>query len=72
MFFLTNENFNEQKFLEMDILVEGLSLEIPIYVVTEGHEPPFFTRYFSWDHSKAKVLLFSLQSIKTWSPFFDA
>ncbi|XP_057428977.1 villin-1 [Lotus japonicus] len=44
------------KFLEMDILVEGLSLEIPIYVVTEGHEPPFFTRYFSWDHSKAKIL----------------
>lgn len=47
----------EQKFLEMDVLVEGLSLEIPIYVITEGHEPPFFTRFFSWDHSKANVSL---------------
>ncbi|KAJ1384205.1 Villin/Gelsolin [Sesbania bispinosa] len=44
------------KFLEMDVLVEGLSLEMPIYVVTEGHEPPFFTRFFSWDHSKANIL----------------
>ncbi|KAK7305383.1 hypothetical protein VNO77_43288 [Canavalia gladiata] len=44
------------KFLEMDVLVEGLSLSIPIYVVTEGHEPPFFTRFFSWDHSKANIV----------------
>ncbi|XP_061358502.1 villin-1 [Gastrolobium bilobum] len=44
------------KFVEMDILVEGLSPDIPIYVVTEGHEPPFFTRFFSWDHSKANIL----------------
>ncbi|OIW09546.1 hypothetical protein TanjilG_30865 [Lupinus angustifolius] len=44
------------KFLEMDVLVEGLSLEVPIYVVSEGNEPPFFTRFFSWDHSKANVL----------------
>ncbi|KAH9701669.1 Villin-1 [Citrus sinensis] len=44
-----------QKFLETDILVEGLSLETPIYVVTEGHEPPFFTRFFAWDPLKAKM-----------------
>ncbi|XP_058759875.1 villin-1-like [Vicia villosa] len=44
------------KFLEMDVLVEGLSLEVPIYVVMEGYEPPFFTRFFSWDHSKANIL----------------
>ncbi|KAK7301767.1 hypothetical protein RJT34_12642 [Clitoria ternatea] len=44
------------KFLEMDVLVEGLSLNIPIYVVTEGHEPPFFTHFFSWDHSKANIV----------------
>ncbi|XP_020224778.1 villin-1 isoform X2 [Cajanus cajan] len=44
------------KFLEMDILVEGLSLNIPIYIVTEGHEPPFFTRFFSWDHSKENIV----------------
>ncbi|KAJ0084553.1 hypothetical protein Patl1_31125 [Pistacia atlantica] len=44
------------KFLETDILVEGLSLETPIYVVTEGNEPPHFTRFFAWDPSKAKML----------------
>jgi len=41
----------------MDVLVEGLSLEVPIYVVMEGYEPPFFTRFFSWDHSKENVSL---------------
>ncbi|KAB1210699.1 Villin-1, partial [Morella rubra] len=43
------------KFLEMDILVEGLCLETPIFIVTEGHEPPFFTRFFEWDASKANI-----------------
>ncbi|OVA02671.1 Villin headpiece [Macleaya cordata] len=43
------------KFLETDILVEGLSLETPIYLVTEGHEPSFFTRFFEWDSSKAQM-----------------
>ena len=43
----------------MDILVEGLSLETPIYVVTEGYEPPFFTRFFEWDYGKANVSEFS-------------
>ncbi|GMP89647.1 hypothetical protein CsSME_00041129 [Camellia sinensis var. sinensis] len=40
----------------MDILVEGLSSESPIYVVTEGYEPAFFTRFFEWDSSKANML----------------
>ncbi|XAR60727.1 hypothetical protein NMG60_11034210 [Bertholletia excelsa] len=44
------------KFLEMDVLVEGLSLETPLYVVTEGCEPPFFTQFFEWDFSKANML----------------
>lgn len=44
-----------QKFLETDILAEGLSLEIPIYVVTEGYEPPFFTCFFAWDSLKANM-----------------
>ncbi|GLT52033.1 hypothetical protein SLA2020_253960 [Shorea laevis] len=44
-----------QKFLETDILVEGLSLETPIYVIPEGHEPPFFTRFFEWDPSKMNM-----------------
>ncbi|WCJ29222.1 villin-like 1 [Euphorbia peplus] len=43
------------KFLQTVHLVEGLSLETPIYIVTEGQEPPFFTRYFEWDHSKANL-----------------
>ncbi|CAK9157135.1 unnamed protein product, partial [Ilex paraguariensis] len=44
------------KFLEKDILVEGLSSETPVYVVTEGYEPPFFTFFFEWDSSKANML----------------
>lgn len=44
-----------QKFLQTDILEEELSLETPTYVVTEGHEPPFFTCFFEWDPSKANV-----------------
>ncbi|KAK2641213.1 hypothetical protein Ddye_022976 [Dipteronia dyeriana] len=43
------------KFLETDILVEGLSLETPIFVVMESYEPPLFTRFFTWDPSKAKM-----------------
>ncbi|XP_022148363.1 villin-1 [Momordica charantia] len=43
------------KFLEKDILDEGISLETPIYVVTEGHEPPLFTQFFEWDFSKANM-----------------
>ena len=46
---------NWQRFLEIDILVKELSLETPIYVISEGHEPPFFTRFFEWDSSKANV-----------------
>ncbi|CAA7051984.1 unnamed protein product [Microthlaspi erraticum] len=43
------------KFLEMDILEEGLALMTPVYVVTEGHEPPFFTRFFEWVPEKANM-----------------
>lgn len=46
---------NSQKYLESDILLGGLSLETAIYVITEGHEPSFFTRFFEWDSSKAFV-----------------
>ncbi|KAK2969183.1 hypothetical protein RJ640_025896, partial [Escallonia rubra] len=44
------------KFLEADIMAEGLSFDTPIYVVTEGYEPSFFTRFFEWDFSKANML----------------
>ncbi|XP_023732245.1 villin-1 [Lactuca sativa] len=43
-------------FLKKDVLGEGLSMDAPTYVVSEGHEPPFFTRFFEWDASKANML----------------
>ncbi|KAL8152533.1 hypothetical protein V2J09_010293 [Rumex salicifolius] len=47
-------NFGE-KFLERDILLEKLSLEAAIYVVMEGSEPLFFTRFFTWDSTKSMM-----------------
>lgn len=44
-----------QKYIERAALFEGLSLDTPLYIVTEGNEPSFFTRYFAWDSSKAVV-----------------
>ncbi|GAB2285735.1 actin filament capping [Dionaea muscipula] len=44
-----------KKYLEVDTFAQGLSLETPIYVVIEGHEPPFFTRFFAWDPSKSNM-----------------
>lgn len=43
-------------FLKKDFLGECLSMDTPTYVVSEGHEPPFFTRFFEWDASKANML----------------
>ncbi|VVA99549.1 unnamed protein product [Arabis nemorensis] len=46
--------FIGEKFIEQDFLLENLSNEAPIYVIMEGNEPLFFTRFFaSWDSSKA-------------------
>ncbi|KAG1364135.1 villin-3 [Cocos nucifera] len=42
-----------EKFLELDFLLENLSQETPVYIVTEGSEPPFFTRFFNWDSAKS-------------------
>ncbi|KAL3841068.1 hypothetical protein ACJIZ3_025659 [Penstemon smallii] len=42
-----------EKFLESDFLLEKLSLQAPIYIVMEGSEPTFFTRFFTWDSSKS-------------------
>ncbi|XP_062077516.1 villin-4-like [Humulus lupulus] len=44
-----------EKFLEGDFLLEKLSREAPIYIVMEGSEPPFFTRFFTWDSSKSSM-----------------
>ncbi|XP_057987950.1 villin-4 isoform X2 [Hevea brasiliensis] len=44
-----------EKFLENDFLLEKLSCEAPIYIVMEGSEPPFFTRFFEWDSAKSAM-----------------
>ncbi|XP_073150097.1 villin-4-like [Henckelia pumila] len=44
-----------EKFLERDFLLEKLSLQTPIYIITEGSEPTFFTRFFSWDSKKSTM-----------------
>ncbi|XP_075088541.1 villin-2-like [Nicotiana tabacum] len=35
--------------------LEGLSPNVPLYKVTEGNEPCFFTTFFSWDPAKASA-----------------
>ncbi|KAJ7979431.1 villin 4 [Quillaja saponaria] len=50
-----------EKFLERDFLLEKLSLEAPIFIVMEGSEPPFFTRFFTWDSAKSAMLGDSFQ-----------
>lgn len=43
------------KYIEMATSLDGLSPNVPLYKVTEGNEPRFFTTYFSWDLAKANV-----------------
>uniref|UniRef100_A0A2P2MLP4 Gelsolin-like domain-containing protein n=1 Tax=Rhizophora mucronata TaxID=61149 RepID=A0A2P2MLP4_RHIMU len=43
------------RYIEMAASLEGLSSNVPLYKVTEGNEPSFFTTYFSWDPAKASV-----------------
>ncbi|XP_074574803.1 villin-2-like [Curcuma longa] len=42
-----------QKYIEHAVSLEGLSPDIPMYIVTEGNEPCFFTAYFTWNNTKA-------------------
>jgi hypothetical protein len=35
--------------------MEKLSRETPIFIVSEGSEPQFFTRFFNWDSAKSHV-----------------
>ncbi|XP_022847678.1 villin-3-like [Olea europaea var. sylvestris] len=44
-----------QKYVNMAASLEGLSPNVPLYKVTEGNEPCFFTAYFSWDPAKASA-----------------
>ncbi|XP_059306347.1 villin-1-like [Lycium ferocissimum] len=47
------------KFLEMETPDGVHPQKTPVYVVNEGCEPPFFTRFFDWDFSRANVSLVS-------------
>ncbi|KAJ8534232.1 hypothetical protein K7X08_007556 [Anisodus acutangulus] len=42
-----------QKYVKLATSLEGLSSDVPLYKVTEGNEPCFFTTFFSWDPVKA-------------------
>lgn len=44
-----------QKYIEHAVSLEGLSLEVPLYKLSEGYEPCFFKVFFSWDNSKSVV-----------------
>ncbi|CAH2058478.1 unnamed protein product [Thlaspi arvense] len=44
-----------QKYVDRAGSLEGLSPKVPLYKITEGNEPCFFTAYFSWDPTKAIV-----------------
>ncbi|CAB68147.1 villin 3 fragment, partial [Arabidopsis thaliana] len=44
-----------QRYINLAGSLEGLSPKVPLYKITEGNEPCFFTTYFSWDSTKATV-----------------
>ncbi|KAJ0921211.1 putative villin headpiece, villin/Gelsolin, ADF-H/Gelsolin-like domain superfamily [Helianthus annuus] len=44
-----------QKYIESAASLDGLSPSVPLYRVTEGNEPNFFTTFFSWDSAKANA-----------------
>ncbi|CAI0427866.1 unnamed protein product [Linum tenue] len=64
-----------EKFVENDFLLEKLSHETPIYVVMEGSEPAFFTRFFTWDSAKSAMVGNSFQRrltiLKGGTPIID-
>ncbi|XP_047315379.1 villin-2-like isoform X3 [Impatiens glandulifera] len=41
-----------QKYIDSAVALDGLSPYVPLYKVSEGNEPVFFTTYFSWDPAK--------------------
>ncbi|CAH1432248.1 unnamed protein product [Lactuca virosa] len=44
-----------QKYIDLAASLDGLSPCVPLYRVTEGNEPTFFTTFFSWDSAKANA-----------------
>lgn len=52
-----------QRYIDLAGSLEGLSPKVPLYKITEGNEPCFFTTYFSWDATKATVSLSVLEDM---------
>ncbi|KAK8496967.1 hypothetical protein V6N13_126020 [Hibiscus sabdariffa] len=50
-----------QKYINLAASLDGLSPNVPLYRVSEGNEPCFFTTFFSWDSTRATVLGNSFQ-----------
>lgn len=44
-----------QKYIDWAGALDGLSPRVPLYRVTDGNEPCFFTTYFSWEPSKTLI-----------------
>ncbi|PWA92384.1 Gelsolin domain-containing protein [Artemisia annua] len=44
-----------KKYIELASTLDGLSPTVPLYRVSEGNEPSFFTTFFSWDSAKANA-----------------
>ncbi|XP_024975337.1 villin-3-like [Cynara cardunculus var. scolymus] len=44
-----------QKYIEWAGSLDGLSPRVPLYKVTEGNEPCFFTTYFAWEPAKSLI-----------------
>ncbi|KAK8609209.1 hypothetical protein V6N13_025515 [Hibiscus sabdariffa] len=44
-----------QKYVNLAASLDGLSPNVPLYRVSEGNEPCFFTTFFSWDSTRATV-----------------
>ena len=46
----------EQEYIKWAAKYEGVSMEAPIYKISEGCEPTIFTSFFCWDSTvKAEV-----------------
>ncbi|XP_024403822.1 villin-3 isoform X2 [Physcomitrium patens] len=41
-----------KKYIERAARLDGILQDVPIFMITEGNEPMFFTTFFSWDSSK--------------------
>lgn len=44
-----------QKYIGLASSLDGLPPSVPLYRVSEGNEPSFFTTFFSWDSAKANA-----------------